>query len=238
MVCQVLAKLKADDFNERRYEMIKTFIDAVERFIFVYDQKKVHKLVFYLLLRAEGDILLELKEYDFAIKAYKSLKNYCKRWQRQNEMYEAYKKKKMPQMRGCHNFDRLLISLYHQIGTVYREAGMHNAAMDYFKKQLILAWQSGCQYYESLAYLGMAQQYFYINAGRHSLRNCLATMERYVLGHREQRSSDLRRLYVEAQNANNKNELMALRAEKAQNNITSQGQADGGVDGKKVYPTD
>ena len=98
----------------------------------------------------------ELKEYNFALKAYKSLKNFCKRWQRQNELYESYKKRKMPQMRHCGNFNKLLISLYHQIGTIYKEVHMHKAAMDYFKKQLILSWQFNCQYYESLAYLGIA----------------------------------------------------------------------------------
>lgn len=62
----------------------------------------------------------------------------------------------MPQMKNCSDFNDLLISLYHQIGTVYKECGMHRAAMDYFKKQLILSWQCNSQYYESLAYLGIA----------------------------------------------------------------------------------
>ena len=106
-------KLKALDFQDRRYDMIKTFIDAVEHLVRAYANKKIHKLVFYLLMRAEGDILLELKEYNLAIKAYKSLKNHCKRWQRQNELYQMYKKAKMPQMAGCQDFNNLLMSLYH-----------------------------------------------------------------------------------------------------------------------------
>ena len=46
----------------------------------------------------------------------------------------------------------------------------------------------------------MAQQYYYVNNGKHSLRNCLVAMERYVLGHREHKKSDLRKLYVDVQN--------------------------------------
>lgn len=65
-----------------RQEMIIAFIQAVEMFVYRFEDKKIHKLVFYLVIRAEGDILHELKEYNYAIKAYKSLKNFCKRWQR------------------------------------------------------------------------------------------------------------------------------------------------------------
>ena len=40
-----------------------------------------NKLLFYCLLKTEGDVMVELEDYDKAIKAYKSLRNYCKKWQ-------------------------------------------------------------------------------------------------------------------------------------------------------------
>jgi len=57
---------------------------------------------------------------------------------------------------------------------------MHKAAMDYFKKQLIISWQKDCQYNESLAYFGMAQQYYYINANPQSRKHCRQCLERYA----------------------------------------------------------
>jgi hypothetical protein len=38
------------------------------------------KLIFYTVLKTEGDILFELAEYDLAIKCFKSLKDYCRIW--------------------------------------------------------------------------------------------------------------------------------------------------------------
>ena len=38
------------------------------------------KVIFYALLKAEGDILVEMNEWDLAIKCYKTLKDYCRAW--------------------------------------------------------------------------------------------------------------------------------------------------------------
>jgi hypothetical protein len=38
------------------------------------------KVIFYALLKAEGDILVEMHEYDLAIRCYKTLKDYCRKW--------------------------------------------------------------------------------------------------------------------------------------------------------------
>jgi hypothetical protein len=36
-------------------------VKEVEKFVFEYEGKKIHKLVFYSVLKAEGDILIELE---------------------------------------------------------------------------------------------------------------------------------------------------------------------------------
>ena len=55
-----------------------------ENFVQVYTNDKNplfdNKLIFYCLLKTEGDILIELNDYDKAIKAYKALRNYCRVW--------------------------------------------------------------------------------------------------------------------------------------------------------------
>ena len=47
-----------------------------------YDTAKIfeNKLIFYCLLKTEGDIMVELRDYHRAIQAYKALRNYCRNW--------------------------------------------------------------------------------------------------------------------------------------------------------------
>ena len=40
-----------------------------------------NKMLFYCILKTEGDIFIELRDFHRAIQAYKSLKNYCKVWE-------------------------------------------------------------------------------------------------------------------------------------------------------------
>jgi hypothetical protein len=47
----------------------------------------------------------------------------------------------MAMMGGTKAFTPHVMSLYQQIGYIYRQLGMHAAATDYFKKQLFTAWQ-------------------------------------------------------------------------------------------------
>ena len=70
------------------------------------------KLMLFCVLKAQGDIFQELREYDKAIRAYKSLKNYCDIWLL-----------KYPSMMTCE-----------QIGICYRLMRMHCVAVDFFKK--------------------------------------------------------------------------------------------------------
>jgi len=87
-----------------------------------------------LILKAEANVLIELGEYDRSIKAFKSLKNYVKRWQRRKDIVEQYRYYDDTYVRGTNDFNPLLMSIYHQIGIVYRYCSMNRAAMDYFKK--------------------------------------------------------------------------------------------------------
>ena len=47
-----------------------------------HDQNPIfeNKLIFYCLLKTEGDIMIELGDYNKAIQAYKALRNYCRVW--------------------------------------------------------------------------------------------------------------------------------------------------------------
>jgi len=66
-----------------------------------------------MVIRTEGDVLLELKEYNLALKAYKSLKNYCRRWRLANILYQRFHKVDIPEMVGFKDFDQQVMSLYY-----------------------------------------------------------------------------------------------------------------------------
>jgi len=100
--------------------------------------------------------MIELKEYDKAIKTLKSLKNYIKRWQRRKEIISQTNHFDNTYMKGTGDFNSLLMHVYHQIGIIYRYVGMNRSAMDYFKKQLIFAWQKNDLFNELQAYYGIA----------------------------------------------------------------------------------
>jgi len=60
-----------------------------ESFVFLWNQlgSPLHdfKMIFFSLLKTEGDILIEVRDYDRAIKAYKALRNYCNNWEMQEQ---------------------------------------------------------------------------------------------------------------------------------------------------------
>ena len=68
------------------------------------------KLLLFIVLKTEGTIFQELREYDRAIRAYKSLKNFCDIWNL-----------KYPGMKVCE-----------QLGFCYRAMRMHAVAVDFF----------------------------------------------------------------------------------------------------------
>lgn len=58
----------------------KMFEDFVREFTHDRNPLFENKMIFYCLLKTEGDIMIELNDYDKAIKAYKALRNYCRAW--------------------------------------------------------------------------------------------------------------------------------------------------------------
>ena len=95
--------------------------------------------MFYLILKAKSEVLFELKEHHLSIKSFKALKYYTFKW-----------------LTEKHKFEGFLMSIYQQLGQIYKEVGMHRAAMDYFKKQLILSWLFDCMKNENMAYHNIA----------------------------------------------------------------------------------
>ena len=56
------------------------FEKLVQEYNFDKNPLFANKLIFYCILKTQGDIMMELDDFDKAIKAYKSLRNYCKSW--------------------------------------------------------------------------------------------------------------------------------------------------------------
>ena len=99
--------------------IIDKMTESIQKMFEVFVREYTHdthplfenKLIFYCLLKTEGDIMIELGDYDKAIQAYKALRNYCRVWGLlEQEMWMA-----------------------EQIGIAYREVKYHELAVDYFK---------------------------------------------------------------------------------------------------------
>lgn len=128
------------------------------------------KLLLFIVLKTEGVIFQELREYDKAIRAYKSLKNYCDIWGL-----------KYPGMMMCV-----------QIGMCYRLMRMHAVAVDFFKKQLTISWEIGSERDELNAYRNIAQEYCYIG----DLEKMRLYEERFMNGKLEGNQSELKHAAV------------------------------------------
>ena len=76
---------------EKIYEILQRIF---QNFVSEYENDKnpvfKNKLMFYSLLKTEGDIMVELGDYNKALQAYKALRNYCRKWgpeYREQEMW-------------------------------------------------------------------------------------------------------------------------------------------------------
>ena len=99
------------------------------------------KMVFYCVLKTEGDIFVELSQFDFAIKCYKTLKDLCVAWGRNGDML-PFKMK-----------------TYAQIGYCYAECGKPKVAMTYYKRALQLAYKTNDTVLEYGLYEKLAKEY-------------------------------------------------------------------------------
>jgi len=71
------AEIQKEAFN-MLVDMFQDFVLAFNRTRFV---KGKRKLLLFTVLKCEGEVFQEMREYDRAIKAYKSLKNFCDMWE-------------------------------------------------------------------------------------------------------------------------------------------------------------
>ena len=104
-------------FRKDEQAIIKGVIRKFEKFMEDnFKLQKANKLnrIFYAVIKTEGDILFSLRYFNWAIKAYKTLKDYCKMWGKV----------------------KLKMKTYEQIAVCYRTCHMYNVAITYFKKSL------------------------------------------------------------------------------------------------------
>lgn len=66
---------------DKMYSTLQSiFQDFVKEFIYSKNPMFQNKLIFYCLLKTEGDIMIELGDYNKALQAYKTLRNHCRKW--------------------------------------------------------------------------------------------------------------------------------------------------------------
>lgn len=88
-----------------------------------------------------------------------------------------------------------IMALYNQIGYLYTQLNMKNAAVDYFKKQLIIAWQNNDLKNEMLAYEQLSIANYYLGE-EDNIERALQYSERFYSGLREDKKSTLRITWV------------------------------------------
>lgn len=108
-------RMMSDGAVSEAYEFLT---DVFQDFVLVFQNLKFTKgkrrMLLYLIIKAEGDLFQELRDYDRALKAYKALQSYCEIWQLKEP----------------------LVATIEQIGLCYRLMRIHKVAADCFKKEL------------------------------------------------------------------------------------------------------
>lgn len=67
--------------TEKMKETLQEMFETIFR-DFMHDKNPLfeNKLIFYCLIKTEGDVFIQLNNYDKAIGAYKAMRNYCRMW--------------------------------------------------------------------------------------------------------------------------------------------------------------
>ena len=142
MIVFVIDAIKEPNYVQNKKNVNVKIASLFEYIINKYEGKKIHKLTIVLMLKSIGEILMELEDFDLAIKEFKALKNYCRKWfteiRIQKKIYQHRYENKYG--KGCGNFEKHYLSSLEQIGYIYRHVGMYKSAADYFKKQLTNSW--------------------------------------------------------------------------------------------------
>ena len=151
-------------------------------------------------MKAEGDLFIELEDFNKAIKVFKALKNLCRKWQAEAQPGLAGTGVESTSMVGTGMFYEHIMSLYSQIGYLYAQCQMYKAAADYFKKQLVLAWQQNDLSNETRAYESLSLCYYYMDQDPANISVSMRYNERVSRGLIEEDDSKLRRTWIAIQN--------------------------------------
>lgn len=81
---------------------------------------------------------------------------------------------------------------------------MYNSAVDYYKKQLVLAWQQNDTKNELIAYEQLSIQYYYLDIDPENIKKAMELSERVSRGLIEEDKSTLKQVWVNAQNKKDK----------------------------------
>ena len=119
----------------------------------------------------------------------------------------------MKTLSHCSNFIPHLMGLYFQIGYCYREIHYQRAAMDYFKKLLMISWQNDSAFFEAKAYYNIAMGYYLMEYKKNSLELAEQAFERFTRGFREHPDSTLRRVYVTICNTKDRSNMIQMNAQ-------------------------
>ena len=87
-------------------------------------------------------------------------------------------------MTNTRKFVPHIMALYNQIGYLYTQVNMTHASVDYFKKQLITAWQHNDIKNEMMAYEHLSIANFYLGEEA-QIQRALEYSERFYSGLRE-----------------------------------------------------
>lgn len=83
LVIYVMVKIQdpsSFDPKKNTFNTLNEINREFEKIIFRFENKKIHKLALYALMKCQADIFFEMEEYNFAIKCFKSLKNFTYKW--------------------------------------------------------------------------------------------------------------------------------------------------------------
>ena len=116
---------RMEKYDNHEVEFLSNLVDSFQYFVEEFEAHgytKHFKHLFYAVLKTEGDILVELSQFDYAVKCYKTLKDFCEMW---GDMVS------------------LKMKTYEQIAACYRSCRCYLSAINYYKKGLHLAYQIG-----------------------------------------------------------------------------------------------
>lgn len=158
-----------------------------------------------------------MESFDCAIKVYKTLKNWARKWQSESLNLKGTSKSAKALYVGTGNFSVHVMTTYSQIGHLYRHLGMHESSTDYFKKQLFNAWLYKSTEQEYQAYHNLAIQYFYMDNDPENLAKAVNFSERAARGLMEENRSSIKKTWIAIQKSKDLANFISLDGTGAKN---------------------